>query len=123
MIKGRVLRTLTHAAALLAVALLAWAAVRSTVMQAEAATPWGMAPICSAGDAGGHDADPRQAALAACSFCMAAAHVPLQAAVHPVPTPVCIRWVPARVRAIVFPRQPQAPRPRARGPPIPSDDL
>ena len=123
MIRGRVLRPLTHAAALLAVALLALATVRSTVMQAEAATPWGMAPICSAEGAGSHDADPRKAALASCSFCMAAAHIPLQTVVVPIAMPVCVRWTPARPAPPAPSRQPPAPLPRARGPPIPSGDL
>lgn len=106
-----------YAAALLAVALLAFAVVRSTVMQAEAATPWGAAPICSAGEAGGPGADPRQSALASCSFCMAAAHSPLQAVAQPFAAPVCVRWLSfAQVQTSVL-RQPDAIAPRARGPP------
>lgn len=120
MIRRRRPSVLTHAAALLAVALLALAGVRSAVMQAQAATPWGMAPICSVGAGGGAGEDPRQTAMAACSFCAAAAHAPLHTVCPPLAGPSSFRWRPAALAAPALSRQPSALQPRARGPPIPS---
>jgi hypothetical protein len=113
----RIRRIPASAAALLAVALLAFAVIRSTVMQAQAATPWGMAPICSVENAGGHDDYPRKAPLASCRFCTAAAHVPLPPVAKPFPTPVCVLWRTAVAAPAPLLRQLGAPLPRARGPP------
>ena len=112
-----VLRRLTHAAALLAVALLAFAGARSVVMQAEANTVFGSAPICAAGPAGSNP-DPRQAVQAACAFCAAAAEVPLQGLVQPLRTPSWTRWTPSPSAPPGAAPPPAPPMPRARGPPV-----
>jgi hypothetical protein len=114
-------RRLQAAAALLAVALLALAVPRSVVMQAEAATPWGAAPICGLRDGSGSDPDPRHTAQAACAFCAAAAESPIQRLAEPVRRPSWIGWTPGPTPVPAVAAPPIPPTPRARGPPRPSD--
>lgn len=114
-------RRFQAAAALLAVALLTFAVVKSTVMQVEAATPWGSAPICSA-HFGGADLDPGHAGRTACAFCAAAAHSPIRCLPEPIRRPAWVRWTPAVLAVPAAAPPPAPPAPRARGPP-PRPDL
>ena len=107
-------------AALLAVALLAFAAVRSVVMQAEAATPWGATEICDIHRTAG-GGDPHQAPPAPCAFCVAAAHSPVQCLAAPLHPPSWVRWTPPTTTDPAAAASPIPPTPRARGPPRLSD--
>jgi hypothetical protein len=125
--KTRPLRFAASLAAFLAVALLALAGVKSTVMQAQAAAPWDMASICQAqmpgmGDmAMGHTAmaggQAHKSAPATCAFCDAAAHVPLQSVAAPIPAPIAVAWIAPTPVADHAPRGPPRLTPKARGPP------
>lgn len=106
-------RWLPAAAALLAVALFAFATARSAVMQAEAGAWWASAPIC---DVHG-SADAGHGAQGPCAFCAVAAHSPIQGLAEPLSLPGCVRWRPDVPNARPALRQPKPPAARARGPP------
>ena len=115
----------TTGAAIIAVLLLSYAFVQSTVMQAAAATPASATPICGMPDMagmGGAFADAGKAAghgahHAACPFCTAAANPPLVAAVILAPIPSAFVFVTFVALESHGPRGPPAREPRARGPP------
>lgn len=110
---------IAHVTAMLAVALLAFASVKSSVMQAEMALPWANAPMC--GEMPGHarSGDPHEhhKALEFCAACAAAAHAPIVA--HPVllRTPISVAWRVAPPGEHATPRDLRLERPNARGPP------
>ena len=110
----------SHVAALLAVALLTLAGVRSNVMQAAEAAP--KPPACHMGGtmagmghgsalAGDHKAHK------ACEFCVAASVAPLAADAPALPVPVAVAWRPRPLAGGPGARGPPAFEPRARGPP------
>ncbi len=107
------------AAALLAVLLLGFATVRSTVMQVEMASASAMAD-CGMDMGGASKAAKPGKAPAGCPFCAAAACPPVGPAVVALPVSGAVDWV----RWTPFaPRGARAPPPvaaRARGPPAPS---
>lgn len=117
-------------AALLAVALLTYAGVASTVMQVR----MGLAPTadCSMANMAGmpaivssaHQAHGSKAALATskpqiCPFCADAAHAPLVAFTEPLRPPSSAVFVVAAARPPLGARAPPSFQPRARGPPSP----
>lgn len=113
-----------YATALLAVALLTFATVRSTVMQAAELAP-SAAHGCGMA-MGGMAAMPRGAGQARhssgkarplCEFCIAAAHAPLTALMAPPPAPQAVAWIPPVPRPVLGARGPPAFRPKARAPP------
>ncbi len=104
-------------AALLAVALLCVASVKSTVMQAADGAMGGV-PMCSV--VGGKTSGQADKAHKTCEFCAAAAHAPLSCAATILPALTAIAWAPYRVQTATGPRGPPAFRPTARGPPLPS---
>jgi hypothetical protein len=109
-------RWTAHAAALLALALLAFATVKSAVMQVEAQTILGQPPICSVSQDGIKD-DPHHGMTTVCAFCAAAAHASIQTYAPPLRRPSVVLWcppAPARDAAVA---QPDALTPKARGPP------
>jgi hypothetical protein len=116
----------TTGAALIAVLLLSYAFVQSTVMQAAAASPTSAAPICgmaSIAGMGGALADGGKATghaahHAACPFCAAAANPPLAGALILAPIPTTFAFVTFVALQSHGPRGPPAREPRARGPPI-----
>ena len=110
---------LSHAAAFLAVALLALAGVRSTVMQAAEAAPAGQTCLDMPGMAHGEGRAADHKAHKACEFCVAASVAPLQSAAPALPLPHAVTWRPAVARGTLGPRGPPAFQPRARGPPSP----
>lgn len=114
--RGPAHRWTAHAAALLAVALLTFATVKSAVMQAEAQDISGPPQICSVSKDGVKD-DPHHGMTAVCAFCAAAAHPPIQNYARPLRRPSVVPWrppAPARDAAVA---RPDALTPRARGPP------
>ncbi len=113
----RFAQRLSHMAALLAVALLCVASVKSTVMQAQAGALSGV-PMCSA--MGGKTSGQADKAHKACEFCAAAAHAPLSCDTTIPPAPAAVAWAPYRVQTATGPRGPPAFRASARGPPLPS---
>jgi len=113
----RFTQRLSHMAAVLAVALLCVASVKSTVMQATDAAMGGV-PMCSAGV--GKASGQADKAHKACEFCAAAAHAPLSCDTTILPAPAAIAWAPYRVQTATGPRGPPAFRPTARGPPLPN---
>ncbi len=117
MIFARVTQRLSHMAALLAVALLCLASVKSTVMRAADAALGGM-PMCSA-SMGGKTSSQADKAHKTCEFCAAAAHAPLSCDAEILPALTAIAWAPYRVQTATGPRGPPAFRPTARGPPAP----
>ena len=113
---------LGRVAALCAVALLNFAVVRSTVMQAVMAAP--AAATCHEampGVAGMSHGAPEQPgkgkADRSCEFCDAAAHAPIQSAAIDLPTPSAVAWSPFRAWTSQGPRGPPSREPHARGPP------
>jgi hypothetical protein len=114
-------------AAFLAVALLAFAGVRSTVMQAEmAAAPQALCGERAADSMPGMATEHAPADLAGkahmkaqCDFCAAAHHAPLLASAAPLFVPAAARFTPAPGPASLGPRGPPAFDARARAPPIP----
>ena len=111
-------------AAALAVALLAFAQVRSDAMQAAelAGRDCGMSADAMAsmpGATGGRRAAPDPARHAACPYCAAAAHAPLTAAAPALPLPTLVAWSPAPAATPPPARGPPALDPRARDPPTP----
>ena len=141
---GRLQVHVTHrglgaiAAALIALLMLSYASVQSTVMQAAMGAPAGagssshtdpdpMAGMVMPGPAqaeasrSAHAAKPGHANPAACPYCSAAAHLPILGAAAPLRAPSVIRFAALRVAAGHGPRGPPARQPRARGPP--SDPL
>ncbi len=118
-------------AAFLAVGLLTFAGVKSTVMQALDSAPAKMASACPMGmpDMPGMDmsapsgkADKsgggQTSGAETCPFCVAAAHVALQAVAEPIPAPVSVAWVAPPPISDRSARGPPLVQPRARGPPI-----
>ncbi len=120
MTRGRQRSAFSHVAALLAVALLTLAGVRSNVMQAAEAAP--RAPACHMGgtmagmDHGSAPAEDHKAHKA-CEFCVAASVAPLQSAAPTLPLPVALAWRPLPMTGGPGARGPPAFQPRARGPP------
>jgi hypothetical protein len=114
---ARFAQRLSQIAALLAVALLCVASVKSTVMQAEAGALSGV-PMCSA--VSGKTSGQADKAHRPCEFCAAAAHAPLSCDTTVLPVPTAIAWAPYRVITATGPRGPPAFRASARGPPLPS---
>lgn len=117
MARFRTLRR-SYVAALLAIALLLLAGVRSTVMQAEM-TAGPSAPDCGmagmgVGRAGSHkpDADHKT-----CAFCAVAGHLPICSEAPPHQPPSAIAWIAWRPLASLGSRGPPSVSPRARGPP------
>ncbi|WP_324358072.1 DUF2946 family protein [Phenylobacterium sp.] len=121
-------------AAFFAVALLTFAGVKSTVMQAVAdGTAPASAPMAmpcpdmpgmdmSAMPGMGAkpgDAAKKAAAAANCPFCVAAAHVALQSLAAPIPTPTSVAWIAPPPVSDHSARGPPLVRPKARGPPAP----
>jgi hypothetical protein len=113
-------------AAFFAVALLTFAGVKSTAMQAldAAAVPTtvscpdmpGMvmtvpAPITKGGD-GAH-----KTTAATCAFCVAAAHAPLHTVTEPLRAPIAVAWIAPPPVSDHSPRGPPLVQPKARGPP------
>ena len=110
-----------HVAALLAVALLTLAGVRSIVMQVADAAPSSSMAMCS-GMAGMADpaADGKHApgkAHKVCDFCSAAAHAPICGTVPAITIPMAVRYITWRPQRILGPRGPPSVIARARGPP------
>ena len=116
---------------MVAVLLLSYAFVQSTVMQAAAASPTPATPICGmdhmAGMAmaaasptrdGAGKAPAHQADHAACPFCASAANPPMTGAPILAPAPSTVVFVAFRPLASLGPRGPPAREPRARGPPL-----
>ncbi len=114
---NRFTQRLSHIAALLAVALLCVASVKSTVMQATDAAVGGV-PMCSA--VGGKTSGQADKTHKACEFCAAAAHAPLSCGTTILAAPAAIAWAPYRVQTATGPRGPPAFRPSATGPPSPA---
>ncbi len=114
----------SRAAAFLAVALLAFAGVKSTVMQAQMAQAQAQG-LCGPGfgqmaamDMGAAHHDPVQAAAhRACAFCSAAAHAPLLSLAATFRVPAAVAFSPAVITASLGPRGPPSFRPTATGPP------
>lgn len=114
----------SHVAALLAVALLSLATIRSNVMQAGgiagAAMPaCGMAGMAHMRQADGGASRDRSAgkAHAACAFCAVAGHLPVCASAPALALPSPLAWVAWRPLAAAGARGPPGFAPRARGPP------
>ncbi len=114
-------------AAFFAVALLTFAGVKSTVMQAVAdgAPPIATAVTMPCPDMPGmvmsvptKGGDAHKAAPATCPFCVAAAHVALQSLAAPIPTPTSVAWIAPPTVADHSARGPPLVQPKARGPPI-----
>ncbi len=107
--------------AMLAVVLLAWAGVRSTVMQAQMVEPGASCadmPGMRSGVAPARPGKSAPARPARCEYCAAAAHAPLGTAIvrldPPVATAVFARY---EAPASLGPRGPPHRSPTARGPP------
>lgn len=116
----------THALALCAVVLLAFAQVRSNVMRAAEVAPGrscGMDTPASAMSGmaakGAHDGAHRAPGKGqpACAYCADAAHAPIVADAVRLPTPSCVRWAANPPRRAHAPRGPPRLEPRARDPP------
>ena len=118
----------TTGAAIIAVLLLSYAFVQSTVMQAAAASPDPGVPICGMdhltamaaaamahGDAG--KAPAHHSGHTACPFCAAAANVPLVSVAILTPAPSTLAFVAFQDVGGHGPRGPPTQEPRARGPP------
>ena len=116
---------------MIAVLLLSYAFVQSTVMQAAAASPAPAALVCGmdhmAGmamaamaapdrDAGKAPAHP--SGHTACPFCVAASQPPVTTAPILAPFPVTVVFVAFLALVSHGPRGPPAHEPRARGPPL-----
>ncbi|HEY2050280.1 MAG TPA: DUF2946 family protein [Caulobacteraceae bacterium] len=113
----------TTGAAIIAVLLLSYAFVQSTVMQAAVAAAVPAIPVCGMGSVTGAPADAGKAPAHApnqstCPFCAAASHPPLVGALIIAPIPVAIVFVAFIPLESHGPRGPPPLPPRARGPPI-----
>ncbi len=110
-----------HAAALLAVALLSFASVQSTVMRAmgDGSMPVAMDPDCPM--MGGAKTAPQSPAdkgtQAPCAFCAAAGQAPLTPTVAVPRALIGVVWSVRPIPTNLGPRGPPAFRPKARGPP------
>jgi hypothetical protein len=128
-------------AALLALLLLSYASVQSTVMQVAMAAPAGLMPMCSeamagmgpmagmamtpkaetasgpAANAAASKSGHRHQGQPACPYCAAAAHLPVLTGGVPLRTPVAFVFAAYRVQVAHGPRGPPSIQPRARGPP------
>lgn len=124
----------SRVAAFLAVALLVFAGVKSTVMQAQMAggaalADCGMTQAEMARMGGAMQVDPFAPAPAkapapkpakageVCGFCADAAHAPLTAYAEPLRPPLAVAFVVPPARAPVGARAPPIVPPKARGPP------
>jgi hypothetical protein len=123
----------TYAAALLAVALFAFAAVQSVVMQAVMAAEPDMAmsmadmpgmsmPMPGCPNMGAMQTDSGHGSQtdkgqAVCPYCAAAAHLPLCAGAPAIPLVSAVAWAAYTVSPSLGPRGPPALEPKARGPP------
>jgi hypothetical protein len=117
------------AAVLIALLMLSYASVRSTVMQVAMASPAAGVPMCG-GDAPAMamgalaHAAPARAGKATpgdtknCPYCAAAAHPPLASQPAPPLSSGAVQFVAYRVRTLHGARGPPARRPRARDPPV-----
>lgn len=116
-----------YAAALLAVALLLFAGVRSNVMQAAELAPSaaahcampldGMASMTAMAGNGHGEKHPSGKAHAVCDFCVAAAHAAVTVFTAVLPAPQAVAWAPTPLPTSLGPRGPPAFRPKARAPP------
>ena len=116
--RGRPFRA-AWASALIAVALLSFASIKSVVMQAADASPFASAH-CMAGmamDGGAGKQSPDKAAAGACAFCSVAAHAALITVAEPVACPVSVVWRPKPLARANGVRGPPEHIPSARGPP------
>ena len=117
--RGRPFRA-AWASALLAVALLSFATIKSAVMQAADASPFAsahcMAGMAMDGGAGGKTS-PAKSAASACAFCSVAAHAALITVAEPVACPAAVVWRPRPLADANGVRGPPEHRPSARGPP------
>lgn len=113
----------SYVAALLAVALLTLAGVRSVVMRAAEAAP-ASTRMCmdmpgmdmgTAAKTGAHAEHGK--AHKVCEFCSAASHAPICGVSPPMPRPTAVAWAAWRSRFILGPRGPPAFVAKARGPP------
>lgn len=113
----------SYVAALLAVALLTLAGVRSVVMRAAEAAPTstrmcmdmpGM-DMGTAAKTGAHAEHGK--AHKVCEFCSAASHAPICGVSPPVHKPALVAWAAWRSRSTLGPRGPPAFAAKARGPP------
>jgi hypothetical protein len=116
--RGRPFRA-AWASALIAVALLSFASIKSIVMQAADASPMAGA-LCMAGmtmDGGAGKQSPAKNATVACAFCSVAAHAALITVTEPVACPVSVIWRPKPLARANGVRGPPEHVPSARGPP------
>lgn len=119
MSRGRHRSAFSHVAALLAVALLAIAGVRSTVMQAAEASPLAQTCLDMTGMAhGGNSPAGDHKAHKACDFCVVASVAPLQSLAPVLPQPGAVAWRPAVAAGSLGARGPPRLQPRARDPPL-----
>jgi hypothetical protein len=95
------------------------AIVRSVVMQAMPASAMTICGSKAPSDAqpSRHGDAPGKATHAACAFCSAAAHAPLNACAPAPPTPMTVSWAPYETPSSHGPRGPPAWRAKARAPP------
>ncbi len=108
---------MAHVVALVAVALLTLAGVRSAVMQAAELRAPSM-PMCGmAMEGAGTERHAPGKAHARCEFCAAAAHAPIGGAAATAPVSVAVAWIVWRPLAARGARGPPAFTARARGPP------
>lgn len=118
--RGRPFRA-AWASALIAVALLSFATIKSVVMQAADASPFASAH-CMAGmaldGAGAGKQSPAKSAAGACAFCSVAAHAALITVAEPVACPVSVIWRPKPLASAHGVRGPPEHVPSARGPPL-----
>ena len=114
------LRWSARAAAFIAVALLSFASVQSTLMQVAAGDPTSLWPICSAAGLSKSPAPASgdQTAHAVCGFCALAGQAPLLANPPSLLRPRSVIWVPETGSAYIGPAGPPRFRPVARGPPL-----
>ncbi len=119
------------AAALVALLLLSYASIQSTVMQAAMAWPGAMAlgagaesmdaAMMGAGQGGmaeaGRPSKAGHAPARSCPYCAAAAHLPVLGTAPPVRAPTSFVFAAFRMAACRGPRGPPSFQSRARGPP------
>jgi hypothetical protein len=117
--RGRPFRA-AWASALIAVALLSFASIKSVVMQAADASPFASAHCMAGmamGVAGAGKQSPAKTAASACVFCSVAAHAALITVAEPVACPVSVIWRPKPLAYANGVRGPPEHVPSARGPP------
>jgi hypothetical protein len=106
------------AAALIAMLMLTYASVASSVMQVEMAASAGMGPLCLAapGPSNAKSAT-HHGKEAVCPYCSAAAHAPVLTSATPLRLAVSVVFSAYPLVSSHGPRGPPALQPRARGPP------